>query len=161
MAISWSASGRVEEGLAWNARALAANPRASRERCWALLMQSLMLAEAGRSSTATAFLADAEVIADAPGNEEVRSATLVQRARCRDAVGDSEAAIALRNEAIGEFERQGDDFHLVVTLNHSAMTLLYAGRPEEAIPLATRAVEVQRKRDADARYAGSGSVADR
>jgi len=149
MAISWSASGRVEEGLAWNARALAANPRASRERCWALLMQSLMLAEAGRSSTATAFLADAEVIADAPGNEEVRSATLVQRARCRDAVGDSEAAIALRNEAIGEFERQGDDFHLVVTLNHSAMTLLYAGRPEEAIPLATRAVEVQRKRDAN------------
>ena len=148
MAISWSASGRVEEGLTWNATALAANPRASRERCWALLMQTLMLAEAGRSSSAVAYLVDAEAIADAPGNSELRSATLVQRARCRDAVGDSETAISLRNEAIREFERQGDDFHLVVTLNHSAMTLLYAGRPEEAIPLASRAVEVQRRRDA-------------
>jgi len=148
MAITWSASGRVEEGLTWNAAALAANPRPSRERCWALLMQSLMLAEAGRSSSAASHLADAEAIADAPGNSELRSATLVQRARCQDAVGDSETAISLRNEAIAEFERKGDEFHLVVTLNHSAMTLLYAGRPKEAIPLATRAVEVQRHRDA-------------
>ena len=148
MAISWSASGRVEEGLTWHAAALAANPRASRERCWALLMQSLMLAEAGRSSSAVTYLADAEAIADAPGNSELRSATLVQRARCHDAVGDTETAISLRNEAIAGFERQGDDFQLVVTLNHSAMTLLYAGRPKEAIPLASRAVDVQRHRDA-------------
>jgi predicted ATPase/DNA-binding CsgD family transcriptional regulator len=147
MAISWSAGGRVEEGLTWNANALAANPQASRERCWALLMQSLMLAEAGRSSSAVAYLADAEAIADAPGNSELRSATLVQRARCHDGVGDWETAMSLRNEAIEEFERQGDEFNLVVTLNHSAMTLLYAGRPEEAIPLARRAVEVQRNRD--------------
>lgn len=148
MAITWSASGRAEEGLTWNTLALAANPRASQERCWALLMQTVMLAEAGRASSAVAYLADAEAIADAPGNTELRSATLVQRARCHDAVGDSETALSLRDEAIREFERQGDDFRLVVTLNHSAMTLLYAGRPQEAIPLASRSVEVQRRRDA-------------
>ncbi|HET7465025.1 MAG TPA: AAA family ATPase [Candidatus Dormibacteraeota bacterium] len=147
MAISWSAGGRAAEGLTWNAIALEANPGPTAERCWGLLMHAILLSESGRPEAAMAYLAEAEVIADASGNDDLRRATLVQRARCRDAVGDPDTAMSLRDEAIAEFERRGDVFHLVVTLNHSAMTLLYAGRPAEAIPLATRALDVQRHRD--------------
>lgn len=145
MGTSWTAGGRTEEGLAWSETTLAASLQPSRARCWGLMKQAVLLAEAGRRDEARSRLHEAEAIADGPGAEELHHETLVQRVYCYDAIGDPDAAQELRDEAIREFERRGEDEKVIITLNHSAMMLLYAGRPVEAKPLAMRAVELRRK----------------
>jgi tetratricopeptide (TPR) repeat protein len=141
---SWRYDGRYQEGLAWNEQTLAANPEPSRQRCRNLFQQSFTLVELGRSNEMLAYLLEAEAIAESQGNEELRRQTLIVRANCYSLAGDFPSGLRLGQEAIAEFEMQGDADRLAVALNHTAITLLSVGRLREGANLAQRALESQR-----------------
>jgi predicted ATPase/DNA-binding CsgD family transcriptional regulator len=142
---TWRYDGRYQEGLAWNEQALAANPKPSPQRCLNLFQQAFTLIELGRSDEAMNWLRDAEAIADAYGNEDLRRRTLIVRANCYSVAGDLLSGLRLGREAIHEFERPGDEDRLAVALNHTAITLLSMGRLREGANLAERALESQRR----------------
>jgi predicted ATPase len=142
---TWRYDGRYREGLTWNELALAANPAPSPQRCLNLFQQAFTLIELGRSEEAMNWLRDAEAIADAHGNEDLRRRTLIVRANCHSIAGDFLSGLRLGQEAIHEFERPGDEDRLAAALNHTAITLLSMGRLREGANLAQRALESQRR----------------
>ena len=140
---TWRYEGRYQEGLAWNDQALTANPEPSSQRCRNLFQQAFTLIDLGRLNDALNLLHQAEAIADSPGNEELRLKTLIVRANCRFLSGDFQAGLRLGQEAIEEFERQGDEERLAVARNHTAITLLSMGRLREGATLAHLAIDSQ------------------
>lgn len=143
MMATWRYEGRYEEGLAWNEQALLANPEPSSQRCRNLFQQAFTLIDLGRLNDALNLLHEAEAIADSPGNEELRLKTLIVRANCRFLSGDFQVGLRLGQEAIEEFERQGDEERLAVARNHTAITLLSMGRLREGATLAHLAIDSQ------------------
>jgi predicted ATPase/DNA-binding CsgD family transcriptional regulator len=144
MAETWAGTGRALEALHWSERTLEANPDRSVERCWNLITHSTLLALLGRNRDAGFWLAEADALADALKDPDLRARTILARARTRDALGDHQGALDLRDEAIKVFSRNGDEHLLAVALNHTAMSLLFLGRPSEAREAAQRAVEIFR-----------------
>jgi tetratricopeptide (TPR) repeat protein len=142
---TWRYEGRYEEGLAWNDHALLANPEPSTQRCRNLFQQAYTLIDIGRPSDAAKYLQQAEELADSQGNEELRMQTLIVRANCHSLSGDLESGLRLGYEAIGEFQRQGDDDRLAVARNHTAITLLSLSRLREGADLARQAIASQRR----------------
>lgn len=142
---TWRYDGRYREGLEWNELALAANPEQSPQRCLNLFQQAFTLIELGRSDEAMSWLRDAEAIAGAHGNEDLRRRTLIVRANCYSVAGDFLSGLRLGQEAIHEFERPGDEDLLAVARNHTAITLLSMGRLREGANLAEQALETQRR----------------
>jgi predicted ATPase/DNA-binding CsgD family transcriptional regulator len=141
----WSISGRVREGVRWSEQALEANPGPNRERCWNLFMHAGALGEMRQLEAAEWFLLEAELIADAPRNEALRTETLIPRSVVWDFLGKPDAAVGFRTEAIENLERSADASTLAVALNHQAMSLLFAGRPNDAARFAARSIEIERR----------------
>jgi predicted ATPase/DNA-binding CsgD family transcriptional regulator len=149
MAETWAGTGRALEALHWSERALEANPDPSLERCWNLISHSTLLALLGRNRDAIFWLAQADVLADALKDADLRARTKLARARSRDALGDHQGALDLCDEVIRAFSRNGDEHPLAVALNHMAMNLLFLGRYSEACEAAQRAVEIFRGANPD------------
>jgi predicted ATPase len=145
MAETWAGTGRALEAAHWSERALEANPDPSPERCWNLFTHATLLAQLGRNDEAWFWLAEGEALADAPNNADLRATTIVARARSHDAVGDSQGALDLRDEAIKAFSRDRNEHQLSLALAHTAMSLLFLGRAAEAREAAQRAIEIFRR----------------
>jgi predicted ATPase len=139
----WRYDCRYQEGLAWNELALAANPANSPQRCRSLFQQAFNLADLGRSVEARNWLREAELIADLPGNEDLRRRTLIARANSNWVAGDFRSALQLGEQAIEEFSQPGDEGELAIALNQTALCLLSAGRLHEGKSHAQRALSLQ------------------
>ena len=140
---TWRYEGRYEEGLAWNDRALAANPEPSRQRGLNLFQQAFSLIDIGRIEEGVNRLSEAETIADTPGNEELWRRTLIVRAQCHFISGDFESGLRFGEAAMDEFERNGDQNRLAAARNTTALALLSMGRLREGANLAQRSLDSQ------------------
>jgi len=140
---TWRYEGRYEEGLAWNDRALAANPEPSRQRGLNLFQQAFSLIDIGRIEEGVNRLSEAETIADTPGNEELWRRTLIVRAQCHFISGDFESGLRFGEAAMEEFERNGDQNRLAAARNTTALALLSMGRLREGANLAQRSLDSQ------------------
>jgi len=147
MAQTWEWSGRAIEWLRWSDLALDANPDPSPERCWNLSSHALMLAALGRNDEARAWFAKAEALADLPEHAAMRRPFTLKRALVHEMLGDHETAFRVRDEAIQESSREGDDWTLARALNHSSMSLLFLSRAAEARELAQRSIEIYQRVD--------------
>jgi tetratricopeptide (TPR) repeat protein len=147
MAKTWLWSGRALEWLRWSELALAANPDPSPERCWNLFEHAVVLAELGRDDEARAWFAKAEALAGLPEYAALRTRFTLMRALVHDMLGDYESAFRVREEAIQESTREGDDWTLARALNHSSMSLLFLNRATEAREFAQRSIEIYRRVD--------------
>jgi tetratricopeptide (TPR) repeat protein len=105
------------------------------------------LAELGRYKEAEEWLHEAELFADAHGNEPLRQQTLLARAFAYYAARDFRSAVHLYAQAIDAFQRPGDEHQLAVALNYSAMSLLHMDQPHEGAKLAQRSIEIRRRVD--------------
>jgi tetratricopeptide (TPR) repeat protein len=140
---TWRYDGRYEEGLAWNDRALLANPEPSVQRSRNLFQQAFTLIDIGRTDEGVNRLREAEVIADSQGNEELWRQTLIVRAQCYFISGDFDAGLRLGEAAMDEFERQGNQDGLSAARNTTALALLSMGRLRAGANLAQRSLDSQ------------------
>jgi tetratricopeptide (TPR) repeat protein len=159
MAETWAGTGRALEALHWSERALEANPDRSVERCWNLITHSTLLALLGRNREARFWLAEGDALADALKDADLRARTMLARGRSRDALGDHQGALDMCDEAIKAFSRNGDEHLLAAALNHTAMSLLFLGRPSEAREAAERAVEIFRSANSERRIVATDTLA--
>jgi tetratricopeptide (TPR) repeat protein len=144
---TWAVTGRALEAVDWSRRTLEANPGPSPERCWNLMAHATLLALLDHADEAWSWLAKAEALADAPKNADLRALTMLTRARCHNALGDYQGAFDLLDEAIEVFSGNGNEHLLSVAFNHTAMALMFLGRPAEAREAAQNAVEMFRRVD--------------
>jgi tetratricopeptide (TPR) repeat protein len=144
---TWRISGRAGEGLEWGEQTLGASQDPSPERCWSLFHQAATLALLRRKKEARKYLHEAEAFADLQGNEELARQTWNVRAFCYLAGGDFLASVRVLEQAIPEFEKRGDRNRLAYALNLSAMSLLFAGQPREAVTAGQRSVDIRRQVD--------------
>ena len=140
---TWRYEGRYEEGLAWNDRALLANPEPSVQRCRNLFQQAFTLIDIGRTDEGVSRLREAEVIADSPGNEELWRQTLIVRAQCYFISGDFDSGLRFGEAAMNEFERNRDHNRLAAARNTMALALLSVGRLREGANLAELSLDSQ------------------
>jgi predicted ATPase/DNA-binding CsgD family transcriptional regulator len=140
---TWRYEGRYEEGLAWNDRALLANPEPSVQRSRNLFQQAFTLIDIGRTDEGVSRLREAEVIADSPGNDELWRQTLIVRAQCYFISGDFDSGLRFGEAAMNEFERNGDHNRLAAARNTTALALLSVGRLREGANLAELSLDSQ------------------
>lgn len=140
---TWRYEGRYEEGLAWNDRALLANPEPSVQRGRNLFQQAFTLIDISRDDEGLSRLREGEVIADSPGNEELWRQTLIVRAQCYFISGDFDSGLRFGEAAMDEFERNGDQDRLAAARNTTALALISIGRLREGANLAQRSLDLQ------------------
>jgi predicted ATPase/DNA-binding CsgD family transcriptional regulator len=138
----WRNSGRLTEGIRWTAKALEASPDDSRERCWAIHGQAILLLRAHQTSEAKLYLQEAIRLATLPECEDMRGELLLAQGLVQGGLGDHTAAEKADRAAIAEFTRVGNFERAGMVHNDLALVLLELGRHLEARESATRSVEL-------------------
>ncbi|HSS95153.1 MAG TPA: LuxR C-terminal-related transcriptional regulator [Candidatus Dormibacteraeota bacterium] len=144
--IMWFNTGRSREGTRWTTAVLEADPIASIERCYALHVHALLLAEMGRRQEAESWFQEATALAGLPECERIRGELLITTSLIHACLDDHAAEETAQKLAIDEFTRRGDVRKAAHALNQLAMSYLAQGRARDARDLAARSTEILRPR---------------
>jgi tetratricopeptide (TPR) repeat protein len=144
---TWIETGRAAEGLRWSDVTMGGSPDPSPQRAWSLYAHAQLLAELGRKDEARVWLAKASASAGQPQPATLSAGFMMLRARVHEEFGDTRTANSVREEAIQEFSRDGNEVALGRALNYEAIALLIQGRTAASRDVAQRSVDIRRRVD--------------
>jgi predicted ATPase len=141
---TWIWHGRAAEGLRWNELAMAADPDPSPEQGWSLFAQAALLTELGRKDEATPWFAKAEALEE---HAPLKIQFMLSKAILHERLGDHQAAMRVRQDAIQASSRDGDEWALSRALHYTAISMLFLDRGADAVDLAEHSIEISRRID--------------
>jgi predicted ATPase len=146
LASFWDATARAAEELEWTTAAVAANPKPSRARCWALFGQSWALLRLGRMDESEYGLAEAERLSERADCSDL--ANIIQvggRAQLESAKGRYEEALEVMRVGLERCMASGNLDDASFCLTNMASLSLSLGRTHEALDLGERSLDLKRR----------------
>lgn len=142
----WWLRGRVQEGLAWLERGLAASakPVSTQALVRALFWTGVLLDDAGRPADAAARLEACLSLQRTIGDEVGIARTLNSLGVVARSMGELDRAQALLDESIERKRALGDASGIPVSLSNLGVIASDRGRYDEAVAYMTEALEIDR-----------------
>jgi tetratricopeptide (TPR) repeat protein len=141
----WNGSGRQKEHMKWSTAAVAANPKPSRARCWALLGLALSHLRTGSVEEGERWLEESTRLAERPDCADLRNVVLTCPSFFQFYRGQYEEALETMRQAVDRFMLAGDLHYSALCLGNMTIYALRLGRPLEALDLAQRSLDIRRE----------------
>jgi predicted ATPase/DNA-binding CsgD family transcriptional regulator len=140
----WLGSNRMTEHMKWSTAAVAANPKPSRGRCWALFGLALSHFNTERVEEGERWLEESIRLAERPECADLRNIVLLGPSAAQAHRGQYEEALKTWRQGLDRFMLAGDLHYSALCLGSMTTLALVLGRPVEALGFAERSLEIRR-----------------